>query len=170
MWQKNLPLVVIPHGGPDTRVNMTFDFLRQFLANRGYVVLQPNFRGSYGYGMPFTKAGLHQWGLKMQDDISDGVKKVIADGIADAKRVCVFGRAYGGYAALAGATLTPELYACVISYAGAANLPDLLGYNKRQYREDFTNGSWDTTRVGDMFTDSAPRNSMRRRRRCMRAA
>jgi pimeloyl-ACP methyl ester carboxylesterase len=136
---KNLPLVVMPHGGPDTRDDMKFDFLREFLASRGYVVLQPNFRGSYGYGMPFTKAGLHQWGLKMQDDISDSVKKVIADGIADPKRVCIFGRAYGGYAAL----------------AGASNLPDMLGYNKRQYREDFTNGNWDTTRMGDMFTDSA---------------
>jgi dipeptidyl aminopeptidase/acylaminoacyl peptidase len=134
---------------------MRFDFLRQFLANRGYAVLQPNFRGSSGYGYPFTKAGLHQWGLKMQDDISDGVKKAIADGIADSKRVCIFGASYGGYAALAGATLTPELYACVISYAGPSNLPNLLGYDKRQFRENFTNGSWTSTRMGDIFTDSA---------------
>ncbi len=152
---KNLPLVVMPHGGPDARDDMEFDFLRQFLANRGYAVLQPNFRGSAGYGMPFTKAGLHQWGLKMQDDISDGVKKVIGDGIADPKRVCIFGASYGGYAALAGATLTPDLYACVISYAGPSNLPDLLGYDKRQFRQDFTNGTWTTTRMGDIFTDSA---------------
>jgi dipeptidyl aminopeptidase/acylaminoacyl peptidase len=152
---KNLPLVVMPHGGPDARDDMRFDFLRQFLANRGYAVLQPNFRGSSGYGYPFTKAGLHQWGLKMQDDISDGVKKAIADGIADSKRVCIFGASYGGYAALAGATLTPELYACVISYAGPSNLPNLLGYDKRQFRENFTNGSWTSTRMGDIFTDSA---------------
>jgi len=152
---KNLPLVVMPHGGPDARDDMRFDFLREFLANRGYAVLQPNFRGSAGYGFPFTRAGLHQWGLKMQDDISDGVKKVIADGIADPKRICIFGASYGGYAALAGATLTPDLYACVISYAGISNLPDQLGYDKRQFQMDFTNGSFTTTRMGDMFTDSA---------------
>jgi acetyl esterase/lipase len=152
---KNLPLVVMPHGGPDARDDMRFDFLREFLANRGYAVLQPNFRGSAGYGLPFTKAGLHQWGLKMQDDISDGVKKAIADGIADPKRVCIFGASYGGYAALAGATLTPDLYACVISYAGPSNLPDLLGYDRGQFREDYTNGSWTSTRMGDIFTDSA---------------
>jgi dipeptidyl aminopeptidase/acylaminoacyl peptidase len=152
---KSLPLVVMPHGGPDARDDMTFDFLRQFLANRGYAVLQPQFRGSAGYGFPFMKSGRHQWGLKMQDDISDGVKKVIADGIADPKRVCIFGASYGGYAALAGATLTPELYACVISYAGPSNLPDLLGYDKRQFQEDFTHDTWTTTRMGDIFTDSA---------------
>jgi dipeptidyl aminopeptidase/acylaminoacyl peptidase len=152
---KNLPLVVMPHGGPDDRDDMRFDFLRQFLANRGYAVLQPNFRGSAGYGYPFTRAGLHQWGLKMQNDISDGVKKTIADGIADPKRVCIFGASYGGYAALAGATLTPDLYACVISYAGVSDLPDQLGYDKRQFRENFTKGSWTSTRMGDTFTDSA---------------
>ncbi|HEX4158525.1 MAG TPA: S9 family peptidase [Rhizomicrobium sp.] len=152
---KNLPMVVMPHGGPDARDDMKFDFLREFLANRGYAVLQPNFRGSAGYGFPFTKAGLHQWGLKMQDDISDGVKKVIADGIADPKRVCIFGASYGGYAALAGATLTPDLYACVISYAGVSNLPGQLGYDKRQFQEDFTHGSFTSTRMGDIFTDSA---------------
>ncbi|HTT83582.1 MAG TPA: S9 family peptidase [Rhizomicrobium sp.] len=152
---RNLPLVVMPHGGPDARDDMTFDFVSQFLASRGYAVLRPEFRGSSGYGRPFTKAGLHQWGLKMQDDISDGVKKVIADGIADRKRVCIFGASYGGYAALAGATLTPELYACVISYAGISNLQDMLGYDKRQYGINFTDGSFTATRMGDIFIDSA---------------
>jgi len=151
----NLPFVVMPHGGPDARDDMTFDFFSQFLASRGYAVLRPQFRGSRGFGRPFTAAGLHQWGLKMQDDISDGVKKVIADGIADPKRVCIFGASYGGYAALAGATLTPDLYACVISFEGVSNLPDLMGYDKREYHVDITNGSFTATRMGDIFMDSA---------------
>lgn len=153
--QHKLPLVVMPHGGPDWRDDKTFDFFSQFLASRGYAVLRPEFRGSSGYGRPFTKAGLHQWGLKMQDDISDGVKKAIADGIADPKRVCIFGASYGGYAALAGATLSPELYACAISFEGVTNLPDMLGYDKHAFSENFTNGSWTATRMGDIFTDSA---------------
>jgi dienelactone hydrolase len=152
---KNLPLVVMPHGGPDARDDMLFDWWSQYLATRGYAVLRPNFRGSSGYGRAFTEAGLHQWGLKMQDDISDGVKKAIADGIADPKRVCIVGASYGGYAALAGATLTPELYACVISYAGIGNLPDLLGYDQAQGRSSITNGSFTVTRIGDAFKDAA---------------
>lgn len=151
----NLPLVVLPHGGPDARDDMRFDFMSQFLANRGYAVLRPNFRGSAGYGRPFTEAGLHQWGLKMQDDISDGVKKTVADGIVDPKRVCIFGASYGGYAALAGATVTPELYACIISFEGVADLPSMLGYEHHQFRMDLTDGSFWTTRMGDAFTDSA---------------
>jgi len=151
----DLPLVVLPHGGPDARDDMRFDFVAQFLATRGYAVLRPEFRGSRGFGRPFTVAGLHQWGLKMQDDISDGVKKAISDGIADPKRVCIFGASYGGYAALAGATVTPELYACVISFEGISNLPDMMGYEKRQFRVDITNGSFTTTRIGDIFMDSA---------------
>jgi dipeptidyl aminopeptidase/acylaminoacyl peptidase len=91
----------------------------------------------------------------MQDDITDGVKKTIADGIADPKRVCIFGASYGGYAALAGATVTPEVYACVISYAGIASLPNLLGYDEREFGVDISHGSWTTTRMGDLFTDSA---------------
>lgn len=88
---QNLPLVVMPHGGPDARDDMRFDWIAQFLSSRGYAVLKPNFRGSSGYGRPFTEAGLRQWGLKMQDDISDGVKKVIADGMADPKRFASWG-------------------------------------------------------------------------------
>ncbi len=120
---KALPVVVLPHGGPDARDDMSFDWMAQFLANRGYAVLQPNFRGSAGYGHKFTEAGLQQWGLKMQDDITDGVKKLIADGIADSKRICIVGASYGGYAALAGATFTPDLYACAASWAGVSDLP-----------------------------------------------
>ena len=128
---KNLPVVVMPHGGPDYRDYIGFDWMAQFFANRGYAVLQPNFRGSSGYGHKFTEAGLHQWGLKMQDDISDGVKKLIADGIANPKRVCIVGASYGGYAALAGATFTPDLYACAVSFAGISDLPRAIAPNVR---------------------------------------
>jgi dipeptidyl aminopeptidase/acylaminoacyl peptidase len=145
----------MPHGGPDARDDMLFDWWSQYLATRGYAVLRPNFRGSSGYGRAFTEAGLHQWGLKMQDDISDGVKKVIADGIADPKRVCIVGASYGGYAALAGATLTPELYACVVSYAGIGSLPDILGYDQAQGRSSIAGGSFNVTRIGDAFKDAA---------------
>ncbi|HEX4861833.1 MAG TPA: prolyl oligopeptidase family serine peptidase, partial [Rhizomicrobium sp.] len=111
---KNLPTVIFPHGGPDARDEIGFDWWAQFMASRGYAVLQPNFRGSTGYGARFRSAGYGQWGRKMQEDISDGVKKLIADGIADPKRICIVGASYGGYAALAGATFTPDLYACAV--------------------------------------------------------
>jgi len=123
---KNLPVVIMPHGGPMARDSMHFDWERQFLANRGYAVLQPNYRGSTGYGRKFEEAGYGEWGLKMQDDITDGVKKMIADGIADPKRICIVGGSYGGYAALAGAALTPDLYACAASWAGISDLPHML--------------------------------------------
>ena len=115
---------------------MGFDWERQFLANRGYAVLQPNFRGSSGYGTKFMEAGYGQWGLKMQDDISDGVKKLIADGIADPKRICIVGWSYGGYAALAGATLSPELYACTVAGAGVSDLPQILSTANREHGHD----------------------------------
>jgi len=150
---RNLPLVVMPHGGPDSRDDMTFDFLRQFLANRGYAVLQPQFRGSHGFGRSFTQAGLHEWGLKMQDDISDGVRKTIADGIADPKRICIFGASYGGYAALAGATLTPELYACVASLSGPSNLEEMLHYSRKRF--GVASGEFWVSRIGYIDTDSA---------------
>src|SRR5262249_10639386 len=128
---KNLPVVIMPHGGPDARDSLGFDWFAQFLANRGYAVLQPNYRGSSRYCRGLPEAGPQQWGLKMQDDISDGVKKLIADGIADPKRVCIVGASYGGYAALSGATKTPELYACAASLAGISDLGELL---KRESR------------------------------------
>ena len=145
---KNLPLVVMPHGGPDARDVRGFDWWAQFLANRGYAVLQPNYRGSAGYGAGFTQAGLRQWGLKMQDDISDGVKKAIAEGIADPKRVCIVGASYGGYAALAGAAFSSDLYACAISFAGVADLPLMLRTEHRDYGENSQVSSFWATRIG----------------------
>jgi len=119
---KNLPVVVNPHGGPWARDQWGFNPEVQFLANRGYAVLQVNFRGSTGYGRKFFQSSFKQWGRTMQDDVSDGVKWLIAQGIADSSRVAIYGGSYGGYATLAGLTFSPELYAAGIDYVGVSNL------------------------------------------------
>lgn len=119
---KNLPLVVNPHGGPWVRDTWGFNPEVQFLANRGYAVLQMNYRGSTGYGRKFWEASFKQWGLKMQDDITDGVKYLVDEGIADPDKVAIYGGSYGGYATLAGLTFTPDLYACGVDYVGVSNL------------------------------------------------
>jgi dipeptidyl aminopeptidase/acylaminoacyl peptidase len=129
--EKNLALVVMPHGGPESRDEPGFDWLAQFLASRGYAVLQPQFRGSTGFGQAHADAGRQQWGLRMQDDVTDGVRALIEQGIADPKRVCIVGWSYGGYSALAGAAFTPELYACAASIAGISDLPQLIASDKR---------------------------------------
>jgi dipeptidyl aminopeptidase/acylaminoacyl peptidase len=151
---RNLPAVVMPHGGPDSRDVIGFDWWAQFLANRGYVVLQPNFRGSLGYGRAFTQAGLQQWGLKMQDDITDGVKKMIADGIVDPKRVCIVGASYGGYAALAGAAFTPDLYACAVSVAGVSDLPDMIRSERKRHGANSDAVSFWISRIGSLSDDT----------------
>jgi dipeptidyl aminopeptidase/acylaminoacyl peptidase len=122
----NLPTVIFPHGGPEDRDSMEFDWWAQFMASRGYAVLQPNFRGSSGYGSNFVRAGDGEWGGKVQTDVQDGVQKLIADGIADPKKICIVGASYGGYMALAGATFSPDLYACAISFAGLSDLNRML--------------------------------------------
>lgn len=119
---KNLPVIVNPHGGPWARDVWAFNPEIQFLANRGYAVLQMNFRGSTGYGRKFLEASYKQWGLSMQDDITDGVNWLIEQGIADPARVAIYGGSYGGYATLSGITKTPDLYACAIDYVGVSNL------------------------------------------------
>ena len=119
---QNLPLVVFPHGGPEERDSLEFNWWAQFMATRGYAVLQPNFRGSAGYGTKFIHAGDGEWAGKVQYDVQDGVQKLIADGVVDPKRICIVGASYGGYMALAGATFSPDLYACAISYAGLSDL------------------------------------------------
>ncbi|MGH9957177.1 MAG: S9 family peptidase, partial [Pyrinomonadaceae bacterium] len=123
---KNLPVVMHPHGGPWARDTWGYDTFAQFFANRGYAVLQPNFRGSTGYGKKFIDAGNKQWGDKMQDDITWGVKYLVAEGIADPKRVGIMGGSYGGYATLAGVTFTPDLYAAAVDYVGPSSLLTLL--------------------------------------------
>jgi dipeptidyl aminopeptidase/acylaminoacyl peptidase len=123
---KDLPLVVVPHGGPWARDYWGYNSYAQFMANRGYAVLLPNFRGSTGFGKDFLNAGNRQWGELMQDDITWGVRYLIDEGIADPERVAIFGGSYGGYATLAGLAFTPEVYAAGVSFVGPSNLITLL--------------------------------------------
>jgi dienelactone hydrolase len=120
------PTVVLIHGGPNVRDRWTWDAEVQMLAKAGYAVFQPQFRGSAGFGRSFEEAGYRQWGRGMQDDITDGVKDLIAKGVTDPTRVCIFGASYGGYAAMWGTIKTPDLYRCGISFAGISDLADLL--------------------------------------------
>lgn len=138
---KNLPLIVLPHGGPEARDYIDFDWQAQCLASRGYAVLQPNFRGSTGYGQAFIDASHGEFGRKMQTDLSDGVRYLASKGIIDPKRVAILGASYGGYAALAGATLDPGVYRCAVSVAGVADtrsfisfLADISGNDTRSSR------------------------------------
>ena len=119
---KNLPVVINPHGGPWTRDAWGFNPEVQLLASSGFAVLQINYRGSTGYGRAFWEASFKQWGRAMQDDITDGVHWLIEQGIADPKRIAIYGGSYGGYATLSGITFTPDLYACAIDYVGVSNL------------------------------------------------
>jgi dipeptidyl aminopeptidase/acylaminoacyl peptidase len=123
-----LPLVLNPHGGPWARNYWEFDAEIQLVANRGYAVLQPNFRGSTGYGIKHLRAGYHQFGLAMQDDLTDAIKWAIDERIADPDRVAIFGGSFGGYAALAGAAFTPDLYKCAINLNGAASVLSMIKY------------------------------------------
>ncbi len=118
----NLPVIVNPHGGPWARDTWGYNTEVQFLANRGYAVLQINFRGSIGYGKQFLEAGYKQWGLNMQNDITDGVEWLKSIGLADPRRIGIYGGSYGGYATLAGIAFTPDLYAAAVDYVGVSNL------------------------------------------------
>jgi dipeptidyl aminopeptidase/acylaminoacyl peptidase len=139
---KNLPIVLMPHGGPWGHDTLDYDYWAQFVASRGYVVLQPNFRGSTGYGTEFLRKGQGQMGLAMQDDISDGLAWAVKEGLADPKRACIVGASYGGYAAMWGVAKDPDLYRCAVSIAGVSNMRRevndfgnaLLG---RKYRDDW---------------------------------
>ena len=119
---KNLPVVINPHGGPWTRDSWGYRSEIQFLANRGFAVFQMNYRGSTGYGREFWEISFKQWGKTMQDDITDGVKWLIDEGIADPNRIAIYGASYGGYATLAGLAFTPDLYACGVDYVGVSSL------------------------------------------------
>ncbi len=138
-----LPAVVLPHGGPRTRDDRGFWFLSQFLASRGYAVLQPNFRGSTGYGAAFERAGLQQWGGVMQDDVTVATRWLAESGYADPERVCIVGWSYGGYAAAMGVIKAPELYNCAVSINGVLNLPRLITDDKK-----YIGGSEWTEHVG----------------------
>jgi dipeptidyl aminopeptidase/acylaminoacyl peptidase len=142
-------LIVMPHGGPESRDRSGFDAWAQFLATRGYAVFQPNFRGGGGFGRAFIEAGHGQWGLRMQDDVTDGVKHLIAAGAVDPARVCIFGWSYGGYAALAGGALTPEMYKCVIAGAGPSDLLDMLAWEKSEEGRGSMSYAYWTKAIGD---------------------
>ena len=122
----DLPAVLTVHGGPWTRDGWGLDPEAQWLANRGYVCVQVNFRGSSGYGKNFLNAGDHEWGAKMHDDLLDAIDHLVAQGIVDRNRVAVYGASYGGYAALIGATFTPDVFKCAISMVGPSNLNTLM--------------------------------------------
>jgi len=120
------PLVVMPHGGPEARDDYGYDVIAQSLTTAGYQVFQPQFRGSSGFGLDFADAGRRQWGRAMQYDVDDGFDHLVAEGYADANRACLMGFSYGGYAAFAGATLTPTKYQCYLAGAGVSDLPKML--------------------------------------------
>lgn len=155
------PLIVMPHGGPTARDYLAWDYWVQFLASRGYAVLQPNFRGSTGYGRDFTVAGYGQWGLLMQDDVTDGAKAMIEQGIADPNRMCIVGGSYGGYAALMGAIATPDLFQCAVSFAGVTDIPRLLAQSQR-YKFASNNPPNVGNRVDDhgQLRDTSPINNV----------
>jgi dipeptidyl aminopeptidase/acylaminoacyl peptidase len=152
---KSLPLVVMPHGGPQARDEGVFDWWAQFLAARGYAVLQPNFRGSTGYGKAFERAGWKQWGGLMQDDVSDGVAQMVKDGVADPKRICIVGASYGGYSALSGATKTPALYACAAAIAGVSDLNLMIRNDLSNLQSDPLTRDWIENVVAGDITDKA---------------
>jgi dipeptidyl aminopeptidase/acylaminoacyl peptidase len=152
----NLPTIIMPHGGPEARDMLRFDWLAQFLASRGYAVLQPNFRGSSGYGRNFVTAGDGEWANKVQFDVQDGVKKLITDGVADPKRTCIFGWSYGGYMSLAGATFSPDLYTCAAAFAGVYDLDRLL-YSGSKFESEGTS-VWER-RMGASRSDTTKMNA-----------
>ncbi|MFD1217294.1 alpha/beta hydrolase family protein [Microbulbifer celer] len=133
---RNLPAVIMPHGGPAAYDQIGFDWLAQALASRDYLVVQPQFRGSSGFGLDHELAGRGEWGGKMQDDVTDSVNVLVKQGIIDPERVCIVGASYGGYAALAGGAFTPDLYRCVVSINGVADLEEMLKYEEREYGDD----------------------------------
>lgn len=130
---KNFATIIFPHGGPISRDDDSFNYWTQYLADKGYAVLQMNFRGSAGQGLDFRNAGLKNWGMEMQNDIEDGARKLIADGIADEQSLCILGASYGGYAALMGAVKTPEFYKCAVSIAGVSNVFEMVKDNRDNF-------------------------------------
>ena len=144
-----LPLVVVPHGGPEMRDAIGFDPLAQAFAAQGWLVLQPNFRGSDGYGRAFAEAGYRQWAKRMQDDVTDAVLDLVKRGIADPKRIAIYGASYGGYAALMGTIVTPDLFRAAVSRAGPGNLADMLDFVRHEDGEDAATYQYWLKSIGD---------------------
>lgn len=160
--RRSTPLVVMPHGGPEARDVYDFDPLAQFLASNGYAVFQPNFRGSAGYGEAFARSGYQQWGLAMQDDITDGVQHLLSTGRTGPDRICIMGFSYGGYAALMGGATTPDLYQCVIAGASVTDLPAFVSSWDEREEEDalsyWTEAIGDPARDHDRMYNTSPVN------------
>lgn len=152
---KNLPLIVMPHGGPFARDAEGWDWWTQFLAEKGYVVVQPNYRGSSGYGDAFARKGEGEWGLKMQDDLDDAVTHLARQGVVDAKRVCMVGASYGGYAAMRAAQRDGSRYRCAVSYAGVSDLAAMKRYDS-QFLNGKTRADWLKKQAPD-FRSVSPR-------------
>ncbi len=150
------PLIVLPHGGPEVRDYRRYDRQVQILASRGWWVLQPNFRGSGGYGQAFAQAGWKRWGTRMQEDVEDAIAQVIRDNGLDANRVGIMGTSYGGYAAMMGAVRRPELYKAAISICGVTDLVEMLRWERvtDDTPDKIIFDFW-TKRIGDMGTDRA---------------
>ena len=150
-----LPLIVMPHGGPGARDMEAYDWWAQYLAELGYAVIQPNYRGSTGYGVAFQKAGEGEWGMKMQDDLLDAIDYVTKQGVADPSRVCIVGASYGGYAAMRGAQRDSSRYKCAISFAGISDLSAMKRYDTKFLLGPYGKAYW-TKQVRD-FTTVSPR-------------
>jgi dipeptidyl aminopeptidase/acylaminoacyl peptidase len=150
-----LPMVVMPHGGPEIRNYLDYDLTVQALAARGWLVLQPNFRGSGGYGRAFADLGKRQWADRMQEDVEDAVAQVTASGRADPKRLAIFGASYGGYSALMGAVRRPELYKAVVSVAGDVDLIESLAFSRREDGVDSPTYAYWRASMGDPKADEA---------------
>jgi dipeptidyl aminopeptidase/acylaminoacyl peptidase len=152
---KNLPLIVMPHGGPAARDLETWDWWAQYLAQMGYVVVQPNYRGSTGFGKVFYEKGVGQWGLAMQDDLLDAIDHLAGQGMIDPKRVCIAGGSYGGYAALRAAQRDGSRYLCAISFAGVSDIAAIMRYDSRflygrSYRDHTKSGAPDFKKVSPL--------------------
>lgn len=146
---KNLPLITLPHGGPAAYDQISFDWMAQYFAMKGYAVLQPNFRGSTGFGFAFRNAGHGRWGREMQTDVSDGITALVEAGYVDPERVCIVGASYGGYSALAGGAFSPELYRCIVAVAGVSDLPKMLRSEKSKYGKNHWVVSYWEQVIGD---------------------
>ncbi len=145
------PTIIMPHGGPEAYDAIGFDWMAQYFANRGYAVMQPNFRGSDGFGAAYEQAGHGQWGRGvMQHDVTDAVDALVRGGIADPERICIIGASYGGYSALAGGAFTPELYKCVAAFAPVSDLPRMLIDERRDHGGDSWAVSYWSKRIGDL--------------------
>jgi dipeptidyl aminopeptidase/acylaminoacyl peptidase len=146
--QRLLPAIVLPHGGPIAQDVAAFDPWVQLLTNRGFAVLQMNFRGSTGYGREFRTSGFKQWGQAMQDDVTDGTRWLIEQGLADPEKICIFGGSYGGYAALMGAVRESGLYTCAVSLNGVSDLIALMDHQRRYAFYEAA-----VAHIGDRWTD-----------------